>query len=108
MQKVYSSPSLSMVYFAKNVLASYGIESIVQGENLTSLAGEIPWTDAWAELWISDEKRAEEAREILELSLKEAEHSEETWKCPTCGEELEGQFTECWKCGTEKPGEQAT
>jgi predicted amidophosphoribosyltransferase len=20
------------------------------------------------------------------------------WKCPTCGEEIEGQFTECWNC----------
>lgn len=107
MQKVYSSPSLSMVYCAKNVLASHGIESLVRGENLTSLAGEIPWTDAWAELWIPDEMRAEEAREILESSLNEAEHSEEAWKCPACGEELEGQFTECWKCGAEKPIEHA-
>ena len=21
------------------------------------------------------------------------------WKCPKCGEEIEGQFTDCWSCG---------
>jgi len=24
------------------------------------------------------------------------------WKCSKCGEELEGQFTSCWKCGATK------
>lgn len=25
------------------------------------------------------------------------------WTCANCGEQIEGQFTECWKCGSPKP-----
>jgi rubrerythrin len=27
----------------------------------------------------------------------------QNWRCPQCGEQLEGQFTACWKCGALKP-----
>lgn len=26
------------------------------------------------------------------------------WRCPECGEEIDAQFTDCWKCGTSRPG----
>jgi hypothetical protein len=26
------------------------------------------------------------------------------WQCPTCGEQHEGQFDTCWKCGTNRTG----
>jgi rubrerythrin len=25
------------------------------------------------------------------------------WTCPKCGEVLEGQFSNCWNCSTERP-----
>lgn len=28
---------------------------------------------------------------------------ERTWKCPTCGEAVEEQFTACWNCESERP-----
>lgn len=27
------------------------------------------------------------------------------WVCPQCGEECEGQFAQCWHCGTDRPEE---
>jgi hypothetical protein len=27
-----------------------------------------------------------------------------SWKCPTCGEQVMGQFPACWKCGTTREG----
>lgn len=30
------------------------------------------------------------------------------WKCPECGEEVDGQFTNCWQCGTNRPAETQT
>lgn len=27
------------------------------------------------------------------------------WVCPRCGEECEGQFAQCWHCGTDRPEE---
>lgn len=29
------------------------------------------------------------------------------WTCPNCTEEIEGQFTDCWKCGTSRPVDDA-
>jgi predicted RNA-binding Zn-ribbon protein involved in translation (DUF1610 family) len=26
-----------------------------------------------------------------------------TWTCPNCGEKVEEQFTQCWKCGHNRP-----
>ncbi len=26
------------------------------------------------------------------------------WTCALCGEESEGQFTQCWQCGADRPG----
>lgn len=25
------------------------------------------------------------------------------WTCPRCGEDIEGQFTDCWQCGASRP-----
>jgi hypothetical protein len=30
------------------------------------------------------------------------------WICPQCGEELEGQFGQCWKCQTPHPDQRLT
>ena len=26
-----------------------------------------------------------------------------SWRCVTCGEVIEGQFSQCWRCGSERP-----
>ena len=59
-----------------------------------------PPHEAWLELWIIDDRRLVEAQQILETAQEEAVSEQETWECPKCGEELEGQFDQCWKCGT--------
>lgn len=30
--------------------------------------------------------------------------SPESWQCPQCAEQVEGQFSSCWKCGTDRAG----
>ncbi|MHC4331384.1 MAG: DUF7577 domain-containing protein, partial [Planctomycetota bacterium] len=30
------------------------------------------------------------------------------WTCPNCGEEVEAQFTNCWKCGANRSAETQT
>ena len=103
MQRVYTSPDATIVHHAKNVLANQGIEGIVRGEHLASAAGGVAPIDAWIELWILDEDRLVEAREILEQALTETKVTGEPWHCPNCEERIEAQFTECWKCSTARP-----
>jgi ribosomal protein L37AE/L43A len=33
----------------------------------------------------------------------DAERPRATWTCPQCGEKVEDQFTNCWKCGHSRP-----
>jgi hypothetical protein len=43
------------------------------------------------------------AQALVKTLAEAAEHSQDApWKCAGCGEELEGQFTACWKCGEER------
>jgi predicted amidophosphoribosyltransferase len=33
--------------------------------------------------------------------------SVQSWLCPGCGETIEGQFSDCWQCGAERPAGEA-
>ncbi len=102
MQRVYSSPDRTMVYLIKNILDDHEIETTVQGEHRGMAVGGIAPLDAWMELWALDDRRAEDARQIVESTLEDVQAQHGTWKCGNCGEELEGQFAQCWKCGTDR------
>jgi len=102
MEKVYSSPNVTMVYLMKNVLETHGIETVVLGEYLRTGAGELPLNEAWVELWVVEDWRLKDARRIIDEAQENSGSEQETWRCPKCGEELEGQFDRCWKCGTER------
>ena len=65
MVKVYSSPFGPKVHLARAWLEGQGIASVVLGENLSGVAGGIAPLDAWVELWVLDDARAEEAATLL-------------------------------------------
>ena len=101
MRKVYSSPKTYLVYFAKSVLEANNIESVILREQLAGVVGGIAPLAAWPELWVHDPERWEEARQLIEVSMVKSETLDEPWQCPVCGEKMEAQFTQCWKCDTE-------
>ena len=45
----------------------------------------------------ADVARADEL--IKEMNADEDGPPPQPWKCPECGEEIEGQFSQCWNCG---------
>jgi hypothetical protein len=105
MRKVYSYlsyPDPTMIYHMKNILEVHGIECVVLGEYRRTGVGEIPPQEARLELWILDNLRLAEAQQILEKAQEGVAAEQQSWRCPKCGEELEGQFDQCWKCGTER------
>lgn len=88
----------------KGFLESQGIKTIVRGEFLTSGWGELP-VDVCS-VWIENDAQYERADALLVAFLRgdlARELQGDNWRCPQCGEQLEGQFTACWKCGTVKP-----
>jgi Putative prokaryotic signal transducing protein len=99
MIRIYSSPVLAIVSNVKNVLELNGISCTITNEFLSAGAGELPPIEAWPQLWVA-EVDAERASEIIETAEKDLGEPQETWVCPKCREEIEGQFSDCWNCGT--------
>ena len=101
MKKVFTTSDRAAIEIVRNLLAEADIESEVFNEAIPWGSGEIPFFSAMPELWIlrnEDEHRALAIIEQYESGEAREALPKEPWKCPTCGEMIEGQFTECWRC----------
>ncbi len=98
-KKVFSSPNSALVHNLKNVLELRGIRCVVGGELRAIGMGELPVNDCWAELWVFDELRFDEAVRVIE---GETDTPGESWDCESCGEAIAAPFDLCWKCGAER------
>ncbi len=101
MHRVYSSPSEPSAHLVRNVLANHGIPCLVRNEYSTKGYGPNP-SAGWVEVWIINGDDLAEAQRIIESEVEEQAAPEAPWRCAGCGEEMEGQFTQCWNCGTER------
>ena len=97
LKRIYSSHNLAAVHHARNLLETEGIRAVVKNEFLSSAMGDLPPAECQAEVWVLYEKDFQAA----EMLLKNAFSSKngESWKCLSCGEAGEAQFTQCWRCG---------
>ncbi|MEX1121383.1 MAG: hypothetical protein WED82_04585, partial [Balneolales bacterium] len=77
------------------------ISCTIKGEQLSSAIGGIAPIDAWIEVWIFNDDQVEEAQNIVNAIISDHAASTESRKCPECAEEIDGSFSECWKCGKE-------
>ncbi len=100
MKTVYSASNISLVSILKNILEGHGIRCWLKNEYLSAGMGELPPIECWPQLCVDDKDFAE-AKRIVEEAL--AEKAMPAWKCDSCNEDIEGQFTECWKCGKSRP-----
>ena len=99
MIKVHSTRDLALLEHLKNALMEHGILCYTKNETLTGPAmGEIPPILFSPELWLHREEDLEPARKLIAELLEP--RSANAWTCQQCQEELEGQYTDCWNCGT--------
>jgi hypothetical protein len=99
MKPLYAARHGMEAHLIKGFLVSHGIAAEVRGEHLTSGWGELPLDSCSV---MVSEAEFERANELLVAFLKGSFariYSGEGWRCPQCGEALEGQFTACWSCG---------
>ena len=96
MKTVYSSSNISIVSIFQNTLEGYGIRCWIKNEFLRAGIGEIPPIECWPQLCVDDEDY-EEAKRFIDETL--SEQGGPVWECESCGEIIEGQFSECWNCG---------
>lgn len=103
MVKVFVANHPTEAHLIAGLLQSRGIPSHVQGETLFATRGEVPLsTSTLPSVWVDDDSQAEEALAIIKDSPPSATAAvlERPWRCSGCGELVEPQFTECWKCQT--------
>ena len=58
----------------------------------------MPPNECWPRLYVDDQD-FERAQQIVQAELDSRPTDAPSWTCPQCGEENEGQFVICWKCG---------
>ena len=98
MKPVYSAANITLVSIFKNILEGNGIKCWIKNEYLSAGIGEIPPIECWPQLCVDDDRYLE-AKRIVEGTLSSGNNLGKTWKCASCGEDNEGQFSECWNCG---------
>jgi len=98
-RRVFSSHDLVAAHHAKNLLVASGIRAEVRNERLASAMGELPPAECQAEVWVADDADAARAERLLREGVAV---QGEPWTCQGCGERLEPQFTQCWKCGARR------
>lgn len=104
MKKLYSSPDALLINHFKNILDNHNIPCTIKNAYLTSGIGELPPNECWLELWVFVENNYLTAKNLIEEALAPSVKTDGSWRCQTCGEQLENQFNICWKCGSNRPG----
>src|SRR5690606_11530506 len=101
MRRVFTAPDALMAGHISGLLEQAGIRCFIRNQYLWSAMGELPPNECWPEIWVSDEC-FDLAREVIASALGGDDEPRAPWRC-RCGEEMEGQFSACWRCGRERP-----
>ena len=99
MKRVYRAATLLQVAHARNVLITAGIRCDLRNQYLAGAMGDLPMMETWPQLFVED---ADENYALGALARAESADSGAPWICDECQEELEPQFTCCWRCGLER------
>jgi hypothetical protein len=104
--QVFVAQHPTEAHLVRGLLEAEGIQADVRGESLFGARGEAPVTpDTLPTVWVLDDNDVAKATQILAGygQRKSPGTPQSTWQCPDCGEQVEAQFGECWKCGAAAP-----
>ena len=101
MKKIFSSAHELEIGFITSMLEEAGIAYTIRNQYLSGAIGELPPTECWPEIWVNHDEDHPRAMEIVNSASMEV-YDRGPWRCQ-CGEENEGQFGSCWKCGRDRP-----
>lgn len=102
MKRLASHESLAHIGHLKNLLEQAGISCLIKNDQLSGALGEIPFLDCLPELWVVRDQDVPRAEAIL-AAVHAPAADRGDWRCPRCGETVEGFFAVCWQCGTPDP-----
>ncbi len=87
---------------AKGLLAENGIEALIGKDDCGGMMPNLQ-VSAGVRLYVLP-RDVEKSENLLKMLSNEdiSPQADTNWQCSNCGEELEQQFTDCWKCGTSR------
>ena len=113
LKKVYEAKNAADAHLLRGLLESEGIPAIVRG------VGIVPFIEVGLfrmgnrpTVWVLDDARFPRALEVAHGYRTDPERAAAAangappvaaWICPSCGESMEQQFSDCWSCGDPRP-----
>ena len=101
MKRVFCSDDQTAIGIVCGLLSQARIETRVLNESTASVLGSVPFFVALPEVHVLHDEDEPRARTIIaqfESGVVRDALPNQPWICPRCGETIEGQFTDCWKC----------
>ncbi|MEQ5800819.1 DUF2007 domain-containing protein [Halomonas sp. H10-9-1] len=99
--RVFAHSNALLVGHVRNLLEAAGIPAELRNMTLGGGAGELPPGECEPEVWVKPHNH-ERAEALLRDALS-GKSEAPAWRCPGCGEALEGVFDACWRCGALRP-----
>ena len=106
MEQVFVAQHPTEAHLVRGLLEANGIVAVVHGEILFSVRGETPMTaDTLPSVWVAESDAARARALLAEYGPHASPSGAIAWICPSCGERIEAQFTECWRCAAGRRNE---
>ena len=99
--RAFAHSNALLVSHVHNLLIAASIPAELRNLTLGGGAGELPLGECEPEVWVRPHNR-ERAETLIREALA-GESEAPAWRCPGCGESLEGVFETCWNCGAPRP-----
>lgn len=99
MLKIFSAGNLQDAYLLQSLLIEAGIEIKILNEFAQGGTGEIPFTQAYPEIWLINDCDINKAKEII-TAFEQRPNDIGNCVCKKCGEPNPDTFEICWRCGT--------
>ena len=97
MIKAYTAANLQDAHILLGLLKMEGIEARILNANALGGVGEIPFTNAYPEIWLVHARDRERARGTFQAFERPACDAAPA-RCPACGEDNPAGFEICWNC----------
>lgn len=104
MRKLVTCKNMAQAGLLEGLLTGSGIACEIRGEYLSMALGELPFTECYPELWVAGDEDFKRAQAVLAQWGSADDQPQASWICQGCGEENEGQFGSCWRCGRAATG----
>ena len=106
LKRIYVAANAMDAHMLRDLLAQEAIEAVVRGDDVVPLqGGSLFMMETRPSVWVLDDDRLPRARALAAefgSGPPPADRRSASWRC-RCGETLEAQFSDCWRCGRARP-----